>query len=109
MEIQGISQIHGPHGVQGPHSNRAAEPPQQNNVLPTSGDQLDISPAAEAAPLAAAVKVTPLMVNTSVAVGIVAIVKVLLKGKLFDWKTFKPAEVAPTNPLIPETRALSAR
>ena len=49
MEIQGISQIHGPHGIQGPHSNRGAAPLRQNNVSPSSGDQLDISPAAEAA------------------------------------------------------------
>ena len=49
MEIQGISQIHGPHGIQGPHSNRGAAPLRQNGVSPTSGDRFDISSAAEAA------------------------------------------------------------
>ena len=49
MEIQGIAQIHGPHGIQGPHSNRGTAASQNNHVAQTSDDQLDISPAAEAA------------------------------------------------------------
>ncbi len=49
MEIQGISQIHGPHGIRGPHSNRGTATQRQSGIAPTSGDQIDISPAAEAA------------------------------------------------------------
>jgi len=55
MQIQGttplnITQIHGPHGVNGPNQNNGATPPSRAATQHTgTGDQLDISPAAEAA------------------------------------------------------------
>ncbi len=52
MQIQGSSQVHGVHGVKSPHSSRAPA----STSRPTSAgpaDQLDISPAAEAAASAA--------------------------------------------------------
>lgn len=48
MQIHGPSHVHGAHGVKGPHQNRGAAP-SQAAAQPTSGDQLEISPAAEAA------------------------------------------------------------
>jgi negative regulator of flagellin synthesis FlgM len=45
MHIYGASHLHGPQSLQGPHWNRPATPTQ-----PAPGaDQVDISPAAEAA------------------------------------------------------------
>ena len=52
MQINGPSQVHGPQGLQGPHfSNRAKNTPAEGVSRPA--DQLDISPAAEAAAQAA--------------------------------------------------------
>ena len=53
MNIYGPSHVHGPHGVNGPHFNRANGPqsgsPQSGKAAAGPADQLDISPAAEAA------------------------------------------------------------
>ena len=52
MQVNGPSQIHGAQGVKGPHStNRAAGSKETPSAGPT--DQLDISPAAQAAAEAA--------------------------------------------------------
>lgn len=52
MQIHGPSQVHGAHGVNGPHSQRSSNArPAQSAAGPA--DQLDISPAAEAAASAA--------------------------------------------------------
>ncbi len=48
MNIHGPSHVHGPHGVNGPHFNRANSP-QSGKAAAGPADQLDISPAAEAA------------------------------------------------------------
>ena len=48
MHIYGPSQVHGPHDVNGPHFNRANSP-QSGQAATGPADQLDISPAAEAA------------------------------------------------------------
>jgi negative regulator of flagellin synthesis FlgM len=45
MQIYGAGQVHGPQNLQGPHWNRPAAP----TATPQASDQLDISPAAEAA------------------------------------------------------------
>ena len=52
MQINGPSQVHGPQGLQGPHYSGRGK---NTQVSGTSGpaDQLDISPAAEAAAQAA--------------------------------------------------------
>ena len=50
MEIHGSTHIHGPHALRGPHTPPASKPaPNQASPPQGSGDQLDISPAAEAA------------------------------------------------------------
>ena len=53
MNIHGPSHVHGPHSVNGPHFNRANGPqsgsPQSDKAAAGPADQLDISPAAEAA------------------------------------------------------------
>ena len=49
MQIYGPSHTHGTQGVQGPHLHRISAPYQVAESSPTVGDQLDISPAAEAA------------------------------------------------------------
>ncbi len=53
MNIHGPSHVHGPHGVNGPHFNRDNGPqsgsPQSGKAVAGPADQLDISPAAEAA------------------------------------------------------------
>ncbi len=49
MQIHGLSHVHGAHGLKGPHQNRGAAPSQAAEAQPASGDQLEISPAAEAA------------------------------------------------------------
>jgi len=49
MHIHGTSHLHGPQSLQGPHWNRPAAAPQ--NARPA--DQVEISPAAEAAMSAA--------------------------------------------------------
>jgi negative regulator of flagellin synthesis FlgM len=48
MQIQGSHHVHGPHSLQGPYSARssAARP---NYSVSNTGDQLDISAAAQAA------------------------------------------------------------
>ncbi len=48
MNIHGPSHVHGPHGVNGPHFNRA-NGPRSGKAVAGPADQLDISPAAEAA------------------------------------------------------------
>lgn len=48
MQINGPSHVHGPHGLNGPHFNRA-NPSQPERTTATPTDQLDISPAAQAA------------------------------------------------------------
>ncbi len=47
MQIHGINQTHGPHGLGGPHFARANQPTPSTGTQPV--DQLDISPAAQAA------------------------------------------------------------
>jgi negative regulator of flagellin synthesis FlgM len=49
MHIHGASHLHGPQSLQGPHWNRPATPAQGTQAP----DQVDISPAAEAAMKAA--------------------------------------------------------
>lgn len=51
MQIHGPSQIHGAQGVNGPHSTGAAAKPGRPSAV--AADQLDISPAGEAAASAA--------------------------------------------------------
>ena len=52
MHIHGTSQVHGTHGVKGPHSNsRASDAKPSKSSSPT--DQVEISPAGEAAAQAA--------------------------------------------------------
>jgi negative regulator of flagellin synthesis FlgM len=45
MQIYGASNLHGPQPLQGPHWNRSASPAMSTQAA----DQVDISPAAEAA------------------------------------------------------------
>jgi negative regulator of flagellin synthesis FlgM len=53
MNISSAYRIHGPHGLQGPHSPRQAAP--SGPALPTRGaDSVDISAAADAAASAGA-------------------------------------------------------
>jgi negative regulator of flagellin synthesis FlgM len=48
MNVSGAYRLHGPHALQGPHTSRPAAPASPSQ--PTHGtDQLEISPAAEAA------------------------------------------------------------
>ncbi len=49
MQIYGPSHVHGTQSVQGPHFNRNPGPSQTTEASPAVSDQLDISPAAEAA------------------------------------------------------------
>ena len=49
MQIYGPSHVHGTQGVQGPHLNRINAPSQATSPSSAVSDQLDISPAAEAA------------------------------------------------------------
>ncbi len=50
MQINGPSQVHGSHALQGPHYTRQAQPTAAGSKsTPVSGDHLDISAAAEAA------------------------------------------------------------
>ena len=52
MQVNGPSQVHGPQGIKGPHSNQRTSGP--NTTTPTGqADQLDISAAADAAASAA--------------------------------------------------------
>jgi len=53
MNIQGPSSIHGAQGVKGPHSTPRTHGAQPNQAASGPSDQLDISPAAEAAAKAA--------------------------------------------------------
>lgn len=53
MQIYGPSHVHGPHGVNGPHFNRANGPQSGKAAAGSAADQVDISPAAEAAVQAA--------------------------------------------------------
>ena len=48
MQIHGPSNVHGPHNLNGPHFNRN-QPAQPNKGAAAPSDQLDISPAAQAA------------------------------------------------------------
>jgi negative regulator of flagellin synthesis FlgM len=48
MQIYGPSHVHGPQQLQGPHWNRPAAPASGASA-PSTVDQVDISPAAEAA------------------------------------------------------------
>ncbi len=52
MQIHGLSHVHGPHALKGPYSNHSigARPTDRTNA---SGDQFEISAAAEAAAQAA--------------------------------------------------------
>jgi len=47
MQIHGTSHIHGPHGINPPHSLHRSPPAQPNAA--TGADRVDISPAAAAA------------------------------------------------------------
>lgn len=49
MNISGPSHVHGPHDVNGPHFNRSNSPQSGKAAAGSAADQLDISPAAEAA------------------------------------------------------------
>jgi negative regulator of flagellin synthesis FlgM len=49
MQIYGASHVHGPQGIQGPHYNRVNAPSQTDKSASAVSDQIDISPAAEAA------------------------------------------------------------
>jgi negative regulator of flagellin synthesis FlgM len=49
MNIQGPSQIHGIQGVKGPHSSSRPTGPQSSKSAASPSDQVDISPAGEAA------------------------------------------------------------
>ncbi len=49
MQIPGTTNVHNPHGIQGPHTPRRSPSPNQAPPAPQASDQLDISPAAEAA------------------------------------------------------------
>jgi negative regulator of flagellin synthesis FlgM len=49
MQIYGSSNVHGAQGIQGPHYNRTNAPSQADRPSQAATDQLDISPAAEAA------------------------------------------------------------
>ncbi len=53
MNIQGPSNIHGVQGVKGPHSNHRTNGAKSSHSTSGPSDQLDISPAAEAAAQAA--------------------------------------------------------
>ena len=53
MNIQGPSSTHGVHGVKGPHSAHRTSGAQPAKSTAGPSDQLDISPAAEAAAQAA--------------------------------------------------------
>lgn len=53
MQINSPTQVHGPQGLQGPHRNSGTARSQGATASPSVGDQLDISPAAEAAVQAA--------------------------------------------------------
>jgi negative regulator of flagellin synthesis FlgM len=48
MHIPGTTHIHGPHGINAPHAPFRNQPASQSSA-PRPTDQLDISPAAEAA------------------------------------------------------------
>jgi negative regulator of flagellin synthesis FlgM len=48
MQIYGPSHVHGPQQLQGPHWNRPAAPASGSSAA-SGADQVDISPAAEAA------------------------------------------------------------
>jgi negative regulator of flagellin synthesis FlgM len=51
MQVSGssISQIHGPHGINAPHTPFRNQPAKDASATPAAGDRLEISPAAEAA------------------------------------------------------------
>ena len=49
MNIQGPSPIHGTHGVKGPHSNNRSNSSQASKPTAGPSDEVDISPAGEAA------------------------------------------------------------
>ena len=49
MQIYGPSQVHGPHALQDPHFTNRAHGSQAGSAASGPTDQLDISPAAEAA------------------------------------------------------------
>ncbi len=49
MQINGPSHVHGPHGVNGPHFNRTNGTQSGKAAAGSPADQVDISPAAEAA------------------------------------------------------------
>lgn len=53
MQIYGPSHVHGPHGVNGPHFNRPNGAQPSKTAAGSPADQVDISPAAEAAAQAA--------------------------------------------------------
>ena len=49
MQIYGPSNVHGPHGVNGPHFNRTNGAQADQSAVSAPADQIEISPAAEAA------------------------------------------------------------
>ena len=53
MNIQGPSHIHGIHGVKGPHSSNRTQGPQSSKSTARPSDEVDISPAGQAAAQAA--------------------------------------------------------
>ena len=53
MNIQGTSQLHGAHGVKGPHSNSRSNSSQSSRPSAAPSDEVQISAAGEAAANAA--------------------------------------------------------
>ena len=53
MQISGTTQVHGPHGINAPHTSRANQAARQASATEPAVDRVEISPAAEAAVRAA--------------------------------------------------------
>jgi anti-sigma28 factor (negative regulator of flagellin synthesis) len=49
MHISGTTHVHGPHGINAPHSPRSNQAARQTPTAEPTVDRVDISPAAEAA------------------------------------------------------------
>jgi negative regulator of flagellin synthesis FlgM len=48
MHISGTTHIHGPHGINAPHAPRSGQAARSTPPAQPAGDQVEISPAAEA-------------------------------------------------------------
>ena len=49
MHISGTTQIHGPHGINAPHTSRSNQAARQTAATEPTVDRVEISPAAQAA------------------------------------------------------------